>query len=93
VGRTAHAATDAQLHAQILSWSRSQGLFAGAALDGSVLKPNKDANTRLYGKATTGKEILVASKVDVPVSAKPLVDSIREHMAAAVAQDKAEAKN
>ena len=92
VGRTAQASTDAQMHAQILSWSRSQGLFLGAALDGSVLKPDKDANTRLYGKATTGKEILVASKVEVPSSAKPLVDSIREHMAVAVAKDKAEAK-
>jgi lipid-binding SYLF domain-containing protein len=92
VGRTAQASTDAQMHAQILSWSRSQGLFLGAAIDGSVVKPNVDANTRLYGKATTGREILVASKVDVPTSAKPLVDSIRVHMAEAVAKDKAEAK-
>jgi len=92
VGRTAHAATDAQMHAQMLSWSRSQGLFLGAALDGSVLKPNKDANTRLYGQATTGKEILVASKLSVPASAQPLVDSIRTHMAAAVAKDLAEKK-
>jgi len=92
VGRTAHAATDAQMHAQMLSWSRSQGLFLGAALDGSVLKPNKDANTRLYGQATTGKEILVASKLSVPASAQALVDSIRTHMAAAVAKDLAEKK-
>jgi lipid-binding SYLF domain-containing protein len=93
VGRTTQASTDAQMHAQILSWSRSQGLFAGAAIDGSVVKPNAEANRRLYGKDTTGKEILVASKLDVPTSAKPTVDSIRMHMAAAVAQDKAEAKN
>lgn len=92
VGRTAHAATDAQMHAQILSWSRSQGLFLGAALDGSVLKPNKDANTRLYGKETTGKSILVASTLSVPTSARPLVDSIRSHMAVAVAQEQAEKK-
>ena len=92
VGRTTQASTDAQMHAQILSWSRSQGLFLGAAIDGSVVKPDVDANTRLYGKETTGKEILVASKVTVPTSAKPLVDSIRTHMAAAVAQEKAEAK-
>jgi len=90
VGRTTHAATDAQLHAQILSWSRSQGLFVGAALDGSVVKPNKDANTRLYGQATSGREILVDSKVAVPSSAQPLVDGIRQHMAAAVAQEQAE---
>lgn len=90
VGRTVNAATDAQMHAQILSWSRSKGLFVGAALDGSVVKPNKDANTRLYGKATTGKEILVDSTLGVPASAEPCVAAIRQHMAAAVAQDLAE---
>ncbi len=90
VGRTAQAATDAQLHAQILSWSRSKGLFVGAALDGSVVKPNQDANARLYGQATSGREILVDSKVAVPASARPLVKEIREHMAAAVAQEQAE---
>src|SRR4030095_13536937 len=50
VGRTAQAATDAQLHAQILSWSRSRGLFLGAALEGTVVRPDGDANKRLYGK-------------------------------------------
>ena len=90
VGRTAQAATDAQLHAQILSWSRSRGLFLGAALDGSVVKPNKDANARLYGEATSGREILVNSVLAVPVSARPLVDSIRRHMAAAVAEERRE---
>ena len=90
VGRTVQAATDAQLHAQILSWSRSRGLFAGAALDGSVVKPNQDANARLYGQATTGKEILVNSQVAVPASARPLVEDIRRHMNAAVAKEQAE---
>jgi lipid-binding SYLF domain-containing protein len=92
VGRTVNAATDAQMHAQILTWSRSQGLFLGAALDGSVVKPDEDANMRLYGKATTGKSILVDSKLSVPASAEALVTSIRQHMAAAVAQDLAEKK-
>jgi lipid-binding SYLF domain-containing protein len=92
VGRTATASTDAQMHAQILTWSRSQGLFVGAALDGSVMKPDEDANRRLYGRATTGKEILVNSKVGYPKSSMPLVDSIRHHMAAAVAQEVAEKK-
>ena len=90
VGRTVQAATDAQLHAQILSWSRTRGLFAGAALDGSVVKPNQDANARLYGQATSGREILVDSKVAVPAMARPLVEDIRRHMAAAVAQERAE---
>jgi SH3 domain-containing YSC84-like protein 1 len=90
VGRTAHAATDAQLHAQILSWSRSRGLFVGVALDGSVVKPNQDANERLYGKPTTGKDILVDSKLAVPAQARPLVNAIQHHMAAAVAKEVAE---
>jgi lipid-binding SYLF domain-containing protein len=92
VGRTVQAATDAQMHAQILSWSRSKGLFAGAALDGSVVRPDKDANEHLYGKPTDGKEILVYSKVAVPASAKPLVEAIRHQMAVAVAKENAEKK-
>ena len=92
VGRTAHAATDAQMHAQILSWSRSQGLFVGAALDGSVVKPNQDANMRLYGQPTTGRQILVNSKLNVPASAQSLVSAIRVQMAVAVAQELAEKK-
>jgi lipid-binding SYLF domain-containing protein len=92
VGRTATAATDAQMHAQILTWSRSQGLFVGAALDGSVVKPDKDANARLYGRTTTGKQILVDSKVGYPAPSMALVDSIRAHMAAAVAQELADKK-
>lgn len=90
VGRTAHAATDAQMRAHILSWSRSRGLFVGAALDGSVVKPNRDANERLYGEPTTGKEILVDSKLAVPESARPFVDSIRRHMAAAASETRAD---
>jgi lipid-binding SYLF domain-containing protein len=93
VGRTVMAATDAQMHAQILTWSRSQGLFVGAALDGSVVKPDKDSNEHLYGQATTGREILVDSKLMVPSPATAVVKEIREHMAAAVAQEKAEEKH
>jgi lipid-binding SYLF domain-containing protein len=92
VGRTAQAATDAQMHAQILSWSRSRGLFVGAAIDGSVVKPDQEANARLYGTKTTGTEILVDSKLSVPASAKAFVDSIRTHMATAVAIEQAEKK-
>ncbi len=78
------------MHAQILSWSRPRGLFVGAALDGSVVKPNQDANARLYGQETTGTSILVNSKVSVPASARPLVNGIREQMAVAVAKEQAE---
>lgn len=90
VGRTAHAATDAQMHAQILSWSRSRGLFVGAALDGSVVKPDKEANEALYGMPISGREILIDSKVTAPAQTKSLMQSIRRHMDAAAAQEKAE---
>lgn len=64
VGRTLKAATDAQLNAQILAWSRSQGAFLGAALDGSVIKPDEDKNMSLYGdKGRTARDILFEHKV------------------------------
>ena len=50
VGRTATAQTDAQMHADILSWSRSQGLFAGFALEGATLRQDLDDNSAIYGK-------------------------------------------
>ena len=92
VGRTVNGSTDAQMHAQILTWSRSKGLFVGAALDGSSVRPDIDANKRLYGKPTSGTEILVNSKLNVPRGASRVVDAIRSHMAAAVAKDLAEKK-
>ena len=52
VGRTATAQTDAQMHAEILSWSRSQGLFAGLALEGATLRQDQDDNVKLYGRKT-----------------------------------------
>jgi len=58
VGRTAQAETDAQLHAEILAYSRSRGLFAGVDLGGSTLRPDHDANRRLYGRDVTPREIL-----------------------------------
>lgn len=66
VGRTAKAATDAQMQAQILSWSRSQGAFLGAALDGSVVTPDKDANRAVYGKDVTAKQILIDHAIKAP---------------------------
>ena len=90
VGRTAQASTDAQMHAQILSWSRSQGLFLGAALDGSVVKPDKEANESLYGRPISGREILMDSKVTTPAQAQSLIKSITRHMDAAAAHERAE---
>jgi len=73
VGRTTDAATDAQLHAEMLSWSRSRGLFLGASLEGAVINPTKKANERLYGKPVTAREILVDQSVGVPSAAKAFV--------------------
>jgi len=72
VGRSAQGATDAQLHAQILSYSRSQGLFAGASLSGAVLKQDEDDNQKLYGRKVTAKQILIDGTVRTPRAAQPL---------------------
>jgi lipid-binding SYLF domain-containing protein len=62
VGRTASAKTDLQLHAEILSYSRSRGLFAGLALNGATLRPDEGANTELYGNQVTNREIVTGTK-------------------------------
>jgi lipid-binding SYLF domain-containing protein len=58
IGREATAQTDAKMNAEILSYSRSRGLFAGIALDGATLRPDGDSNHELYGRDATNKEIL-----------------------------------
>ena len=58
VGRETSANTDAQLSAEILSWSRAKGLFAGIALQGATLRPDNDVDQELYGRKLTNKEIL-----------------------------------
>ena len=58
VGRAGEASTDLQMHAQILSYSRSRGLFAGATVNGSVIKEDVDANTRFYGKTLSSEDIV-----------------------------------
>jgi lipid-binding SYLF domain-containing protein len=86
VGRTATAQTDLQMHAEILSWSRSQGLFAGLALTGATLRQDLDDNTTLYGKRLENKQILT-TMVRPPKSAARLLTllnkySVREHASA-----------
>src|ERR1700674_3398352 len=83
VGRTATAQTDAQMHAEILSWSRSQGLFAGLALEGATLRQDLDDNATLYGKKLENRQIVTTS-VRTPKSAAKLIallnkQSAREH--------------
>jgi SH3 domain-containing YSC84-like protein 1 len=79
VGRTAEGATDAQMHAEILSYSRSQGVFAGVALDGAVLKQDRDDNQALYGRRVTARQIVIQGIVGVPPAARPLDHVLAEH--------------
>ncbi len=72
VGRTAEGATDAQLHAEILSYSRTRGVFAGLSLDGAVVKQDKNANELLYGRRLTARQILIQGEVGVPPQAREL---------------------
>src|SRR5579871_887452 len=78
VGRTATAQTDLQLHAEILSWSRSQGLFAGVALEGATLRQDLDDNATLYGKKLENREI-VMTRVRAPRSATRLLGLLNKY--------------
>src|SRR5208283_167873 len=72
-GRTAEGATDIVMDAEILSYSRNKGLFAGISLEGSTLRSDGSANEILYGKKLNAREIIVDHKVGVPPSARQLV--------------------
>jgi SH3 domain-containing YSC84-like protein 1 len=72
-GRDAAASTDVTLRAEILSYSRSRGLFAGISLEGSTLRPDNNANEKLYGKKVTAEEIIREGKVPVPPAGKKMV--------------------
>ena len=72
-GRTADASTDATLRAEVLSYSRARGLFAGLSLEGSTLRPDNDANERIYGKKLEAQSIIFKGAVAVPPAAQKLV--------------------
>ncbi len=78
VGRTASAQTDATMHAEVLSYSRSQGLFAGIDLSGGILKPDTGANTDVYGAAVAPREILLTHTVKAPAAARPLMTALAQ---------------
>lgn len=75
VGRNAQAATDAQLHAEILAYSRAQGLFAGIDISGGVLRPDKDDNADLYGPGASPRSI-VSGSVPTPAVARPFIRAL-----------------
>lgn len=78
-GRTAEAATDATMRAEILTYSRSRGLFAGVSLKGSTLRPDGKAIKKVYGRELEAKEILREGAVEVPAAAKALVALLNKH--------------
>ena len=79
VGRSAEAQTDAMMHAEILSWSRAPGVFAGITLTGSTMRPDKEDNDAIYGKAVSHKEILQGT-IAPPTSAAPLYAALNKYM-------------
>ena len=77
-GRDAAASTDVTMRAEVLSYSRSRGLFAGVSLEGSTLRPDGDAQERIYGKGVSAKEIVINSAIHAPASAKLLVSTLNK---------------
>jgi len=77
-GRTASAATDIVMKAEILSYSRSRGLFAGISLEGSTLRSDGGANQNLYGKELTARQIIFEGAAKTPPAAKALIDLLNK---------------
>jgi lipid-binding SYLF domain-containing protein len=79
VGRAGEASTDLQMRAQILSYSRSRGLFAGITVNGSVIKEDVDANTRFYGKTLSSEDIVFERAGNAPASVGVLKAALARH--------------
>jgi SH3 domain-containing YSC84-like protein 1 len=86
-GRDAAAATDVTLRAEILSYSRSRGLFAGISLEGSTLRPDKSANKELYDKDVSAKDIVLNGAVPAPPAAQELLSTLNTKTPKAKAAD------
>jgi len=87
VGRTGTAATDAQMKAEMLSYSRTQGLFAGIDLSGGVLKPDKNADTRAYGSTASAREIINGTAATkAPAEARAFLSALARDVRATTAQ-------
>jgi lipid-binding SYLF domain-containing protein len=78
VGRTSAAETDAQLHAQLLTYSRTRGLFAGVSLQGATLRPDDDANVDMYGKKMSNQDIVLGNTKE-PAAASGLIAALNKH--------------
>lgn len=79
VGRNAQADTDITMRAEVLTYSRSRGLFAGISLEGSTLRPDNNANEQIYGKRLDAKEIVLHGAVPVPAPAVALISTLNQH--------------
>jgi SH3 domain-containing YSC84-like protein 1 len=79
VGRDAEADTDVTMRAEVLTYSRSRGLFAGVSLEGSTLRPDNDANARIYGLRLNARDIALHGKAPVPAAAKLLIETLNQH--------------
>lgn len=77
-GRDASADTDAWMRAEILSYSRSRGVFAGVSLEGSTLRPDDEASEQVYGHAIKAKEIVRSERMDVPATGRHLVNTLQK---------------
>jgi SH3 domain-containing YSC84-like protein 1 len=78
VGRTTAAETDVELHAEMLTWSRARGVFAGISLNGSTMRPDQDVNAELYGHKMSNRELLT-SNLEPPASARPLIAELDKY--------------
>ncbi|HKS81395.1 MAG TPA: lipid-binding SYLF domain-containing protein [Candidatus Acidoferrales bacterium] len=78
-GRTAEADTDVTMRAEVLTYSRARGLFAGISLEGSTLRPDNDANERIYGKKLDAKDIALHGAVPIPQAARQLISTLNQH--------------
>src|SRR6202048_1815521 len=76
-GRDAQASTDVTLRAEMLSYSRARGVFAGVSLEGSTLRPDDDANRRLYGRDVTAERVITDSKGEAPPAAHDLIATLQ----------------
>ena len=79
VGRNAAADTDVTLRAEMLTYSRARGLFAGISLSGSTVRPDNDANARIYGKPVSAREIVLHNAVRPTPDAKLMLEVLRAH--------------
>jgi lipid-binding SYLF domain-containing protein len=81
VGRSSAADTDLKMQAEILTYSRSRGVFAGIALNGATLRPDTESNTELYGSGLTNKQIVMGSQKRSPVAAAALTANLNKYSA------------